>query len=250
MTRLGLWTIAVLALLAGAAPPRDPALDRLLACHDRAAGGAALRAVDRIEYELAIEEQGQTLQGRYRAVREGIAGRMRIDVFEGDTRVYSEWWDGRRAWQLPQDAEAPVESRARGSEALRHGLEQPGHFWTLADMPRNGHAVTLDGQDSIAGTIYHVVKLTLADGFTNWYWLSPATCRIERSRSFRAFHPDQDSTRKWVEVVYDDFRTVGGVTRPFRERTLDVTTGHVVASGRILALRHDPPFDPDSLSAR
>jgi hypothetical protein len=250
MTRIFLSIIAALALLASAAPPSDPVLDRLLACHDRAAGGAALRAVDRIEYELAIEEQGQTLQGRYRAVREGIAGRMRIDVFAGGTRVYSEWWDGRRAWQLPQDAEAPVESRARGSEALRHGLEQPGHFWTLADMPRNGHAVTLDGQDSIAGTIYHVVKLTLADGFTNWYWLSPATCRIERSRSFRAFHPDQDSTRKWVEVVYDDFRTVGGVTRPFRERTLDVTTGHVVASGRILALRHDPPFDPDSLSAR
>jgi hypothetical protein len=250
MTRIFLSIIAALALLASAAPPSDPVLDRLLACHDRAAGGAALRAVDRIEYELAIEEQGQTLQGRYRAVREGIAGRMRIDVFAGGTRVNSEWWDGRRAWQLPQDAEAPVESRARGSEALRHGLEQPGHFWTLADMPRNGHAVTLDGQDSIAGTIYHVVKLTLADGFTNWYWLSPATCRIERSRSFRAFHPDQDSTRKWVEVVYDDFRTVGGVTRPFRERTLDVTTGHVVASGRILALRHDPPFDPDSLSAR
>lgn len=250
MTRIFLCLIAALALLASAPTPPDPVLDRLLACHDRAAGGAALRAVDRIEYELAIEEQGHTLRGRYRAVREGIAGRMRIDVFAGGTRVYSEWWDGRRAWQLPQDAETPVESQARGSEALRHGLEQPGHLWTLADMPRNGHAVTLEGQDSIAGTIHHVVKLALADGFTNWYWLSPATCRVERSRSFRAFHPDQDSTRKWVEVVYDDFHTVGGVTRPFRERTLDVKTGHVVATGRILALRHDPPFDPDSLSAR
>jgi hypothetical protein len=249
MTRIAISAVAALTLLAGGAPTVDPALNRLLACQDRAAGGAALRAVNRIEYDLAIEEQGHALTARYRAVREGNAGRMRIDVFVAGTRVYSEWWDGRQAWQLPQDAKAPIESRARGSEALRHGLEQPGHFWTLADMPRNGHTVALESADSADGTAYQVVKLTLADGFTNWYWVNPASCRIERTRSFRAFHPDQDTTKTWVEVVYDDFRSAGGITRPYRERTIDLGTGNVVATARILALRFDPPFNSDSLSA-
>jgi hypothetical protein len=248
MTRIAITAVAALTLLAGGASTSDPSLDRLLACQDRAAGGAALRAVNRIEYDLAIEEQGHALTARYRAVREGIAGRMRIDVFAAGTRVYSEWWDGRQAWQLPQAAEQAVQSHVEGSEALRRGLEQPGHFWTLADMPRNGHSVALESADSAGGTVYQVVKLTLADGFTTWYWVNPASCRIERSRNFRAFHPDQDTTKNWVEVVHENFRSVDGITRPFRERTIDVPTGDVVATARILALRVDPPFNSDSLS--
>ncbi|MGH7632066.1 MAG: hypothetical protein ACREOF_22245 [Gemmatimonadales bacterium] len=249
MTRLSFAALAATVVLTGAQAPPDPSLDRLLACHHRAVGGAALRAVQRLEYDLSIEEPGMSLRGRYRAVREGNAGRMRIDVFTGETRVFSEWWDGRRAWQLPQDADTAVVSRVDGSEALRHGMEHPGHLWTLADMPRNGHAVALAGRDTIDGVAYHVVKLTLVDGFTNWHWLNPGTCQIERSRNFRAFHPDQDAKRKWIETVFDDFQTVRGVTRPHRERTIDLATGATIGTGRILALRLEPPFDPDSFAA-
>jgi hypothetical protein len=250
MTHLTFAALAATIVLTGAQFPLEPALDRLLACHDRAVGGPVLRAAQRVEYDISIEEQGMSLRGRYRAARAGIAGRMRIDVHAGRTRVFSEWWDGSRAWQLPQDAERPVASKLEGSEALRHGLEQPGHLWSLADMPRNGHAVALAGGDSIGGVAYHVVKLTLADGFVNWYWVNPETCQIERSRNFRAFHPDQDATRTWIETVFDDFRTVQGVTRPHRERTLDLVTGRTIATSWILAFRLDPPFDPDSLAVR
>jgi hypothetical protein len=241
---------AFAVLMLAGIPAADPSLDSLLACHDRAVGGPALRSIARVEYHLSIEEAGLSLQGRYRAMREGSSGRMRIDVFADSMRVFSEWWDGRRAWQLPQNAAWPVEARSEGAQALRRGLEQPNHFWTLADMRRNGHTVSFDGTRSADGRMYHVVKLTLADGFANWYWLNPSTCRIERSRTFQAFHPDQDSTRKWLETVYDDFRTVAAVTRPFRERTIDLTTGGVIATTRIVTLRFDPPFDPDAVSTQ
>src|SRR5688572_31993547 len=102
MTHLAYAALAATILLPGAPSAHDSTLDQLLACHDRAAGGPALRAVQRVEHEISIVEQGMSLRGRYRAVREGAAGRMRIDVYAGKTRVYSEWWDGRRAWQLPQ----------------------------------------------------------------------------------------------------------------------------------------------------
>ncbi|HET8623629.1 MAG TPA: hypothetical protein VFM14_08705 [Gemmatimonadales bacterium] len=247
MTRFAFVALAAVAL---AAVLYDPELDRLLACHDRAVGGPALRKVHRVEYELSIDEQGMSLRGRYRAVREGIAGRMRIDVYTGAERVFSEWWDGREAWQLPQDAATPVKAKAEGSDALRHGLEQPGHFWTLADMRRNGHALALEGRDTADGATYQVVKLTLADGFTTWYWLNPRTCHIERHRAFRAFHPGQDSTRKWIETVFDDFRISRGITRPYHDRSRDLAIDTTVATARILALRFDPPFNTDSLTAR
>ena len=93
------------------------------------------------------------------------------------------------------------------------------------------------------------MKLTLADGFINWYWVNRSSCQIERSRNFRAFHPDQDATRKSIETVFEDFRTVRGVTRPHRDRTIDMATGQTIGTSRILALRFDPPFAPDSLAA-
>lgn len=249
MTLMTYAALAATLALGAAQPAHDSTLDRLLACHDRAVGGSALRALQRVEYDLSIEEPGMSLRGRYRAARSGTGGRMRIDVYADSTRVYSEWWDGRQAWQLPQDATEPLASKVDGSEALRHGLEQPGPLWTLADMARNGHTVALEGRDTIGGVAYHVVKLTLADGFTSWFWVSPSSCRIERSRNFRAFHPDQDATRKWTETRFDDFRAAGGVTRPYRDRTVDVATGRTIGTNRILAVRLDPPFDPDSLAA-
>jgi hypothetical protein len=249
MTRIAWAALAAMINVMPADVPSDPTLDRLLVCHDRAVGGPALRSVRRVEYDLSIEEQGMSLRGRYRAVREGIAGRMRIDVYAGDTRVFSEWWDGRHAWQLPQDAQAAAESKVEGSDALRHGLEQPGHFWTLADMPRNGHALTLEVRDTADSKAYQVVRLTLADGFTTWYWLNPSTCHIERSRTFRSFHPDQETKRKWIETVFDDFRTSDGITHPYRDRSRDLMKDTTIATSRILALRFDPPFTPDSLTA-
>ncbi len=182
-----------------------------------------------MEYAFSIEEAGTSRRGRYRAVREGVAGRMRVDVYDGETRVYSEWWDGRQAWQLPQDAKEPVQSKVAGAEALRHGLEQPGHFWTLADSAKNGHRLTREGRDTLGGIAYDVLQLTLADGFTNWYWVNPSSCQIE--------------------TVFEDFRTVRGVTRQHRDRTIDMATGETIGTSRIVALRFDPPFDPESLAA-
>ena len=251
MTRFIVGALASLFIAAGGRPSTsDPSLDRLVACHDRAVGGGSLRTVQRLDYDLAIEEQGMVLRGRYRAAREGIAGRMRIDVYAGETRVFSEAWDGRRAWQLPQDAEEAVQARREGADGLRHGLEQPGHFWTLADMRRNGHTLALEGSDTADGRTYQVVKLTLADGFPTWYWINPATCLIERSRTFRAFHPDQDSTRTWLETVFEDFRTANRITRPYRDRSRDLARDTTIATARILALKFDPPFSPDSLTLR
>jgi hypothetical protein len=226
----------------------DLTLPQLLACHDSAVGGPALRAVQRLEYRISIEEGGTTLRGRYRATRDG---RMRIDVFAADsTRVFSEGWDGQHGWELPQGAAASTPASPPAAAALRHGLAQPGHLWTLADMKRNGHAVALAGRETIDTTSYYVVRLTLSDGFRVWYLLDPTTCLIVRKRDFRAFHPNLDRQQKWVESVFDEFRSEHGITRPYRERSVDRATGKTLSTTRVLAIDLEPRFDPGTMTAR
>jgi hypothetical protein len=225
----------------------DRTLSQLLACHDSAVGGPALRAVQRLEYRISIEEGGATLRGRYRATRDG---RMRIDVFADSTRVFSEGWDGRHGWEQPQGAAAATRTSPPAEAALWHGLAQPGHLWTLADMERNGHAVALAGRETIDTTSYYVVRLTLSDGFRVWYLLDPTTCLIVRKRDFRAFHPNLDRRQQWVESVFDEFRTEHGITRAYRERNVERATGKTLSTTRVLAIELDPGFDPAAMAPR
>jgi hypothetical protein len=212
----------------------DPGLAALLACHDRAVGGSALRAMPSVQYDLEITEPKFTVRGTYLATRSGVA---RIDVFAGAERVFSEGWDGTAGWQLPRGATESIPTSTDGAAALRHGLEQPGHLWTLADMPRNGHHLQWAEPDSGDAGKARVVKLTLQDGFETWYGVDPNSCLIIWSRNFRAFHPDVDPARKWTETRFTDFRSREGVTRPWLSLNIDLATGDTIGRTRIVAIR-------------
>lgn len=217
-----------------AAPlPASASLDDLIACNDGAVGGDALRAIQRVEYALRITEPTFQVDATYSADRDGIA---RIDIFAEGERVFSEGWDGNAGWQLPQGETTPQPTSEEGGAALRHGLEQPGHLWTLRDMPRHGHTLQEDeAADAADGE--RAVHLTLRDGFESWYWIDTETCLITRSRTFRAFHPDVDSTRTWIETRYTDFRRQDEVVRAWTSHSLDLATGDTVGTAQILDLR-------------
>lgn len=206
----------------------------LLACNDRAIGGDALRGARRVEYDLEIVEPAFTAQGQYVADR---AGTVRIDIFVDGERVFSEGWDGSAGWQLPRGATDPVPTSEAAATPLRHGLEQPGHLWTLQDMTRNGHTVELveDVEQSASGT--HLVKLMLQDGFETWYRIDPSTCYVIGKRDFRAFHPDVDSEERWIESRFEDFRSEGGVTRARTILNVDLATGDTVGRTRLVSVR-------------
>jgi hypothetical protein len=220
-------------------PDESPAsaLARLLRCNDEAVGGDALRRVARVEVDLAISEPTFDVEATYVATREGIA---RIDVFSDGVRVFSEGWDGTTGWQQPRGAPAPVPTSPEGGEALRHGLEQPGHLWTLSDMEGNGHAVTLSDEAEDAADGARVVQLTLKDGFEAWYWVDTTTCLVERSRNFRAFHPDVQPDETWIETRFADHRRTDGVVRAWLSVSVDLATGDTLGLTRVEAVRHAP----------
>lgn len=221
-----------------------PALSNLLRCHDRAVGGEALRDAGAVEYALEIEEPGFRVTAVYRARRPDT---MRIDIYSDGTRVFSEGlWKGE-GWRLAQGADEPAPTSPEGTAALRHGLEGPGRLWTLADVERRGHRLRVVDREVVDGAHHTVLELTFADGFQTWYWVEEDTCHVVRSRDFRAFHPEQDPDRVWVETVYDDFRTSDGVTRPHRSRNVNLATGDVLATTRITAVELDPSLAADAL---
>lgn len=221
-----------------------PALEELVECHDQAVGGEVLRAADTVEYELQIEEPTFEVTAVYRARRPET---MRIDVFSGEKRVFSEGLEQGVGWQLPGGAEKPVPTSEEGTAALRHGLQRPGHLWTLADMERLGHRLELVDREVLDGTPHTVLQLTLSDGFETWYWIDESTCHIVRSRDFRAFHPDQDPDRVWLETLYDELRRTDGVTRAHRTRNVNLETQEVLATTRLLKVELDPVFEPGAL---
>ena len=240
MTRLTLPILVACVIVSGVGACGDPQalrhtdLQELLTCNDEAVGGDALRAASRVDYDLDIAEPNSQTTAHYSATR---AGEMRIDVYRDGERVYTEFLDSNGAWELPQDAPAPRPASADGAAALRHGLEQPGHLWTLADMTRNGHAVSLEDGETIDGVDYRVVKVTLRDGFPIWYWIDEKTCLIARSRNFRAYHPDLDPTRRWTESVFEDYEEFDGIRKPRVTRDVDFATGTTVGQASIRSFK-------------
>lgn len=216
---------------------RPLTLDALLSCADRAAGGDSLRPRAAVSYDIDIVEPAFHAVGHYRATRSGTA---RIDIFVDGTRVFSEGWEHDAGWdQRGGDALRRVAIPPASGSALQHGIEQPGHLWTLADMTRNGHATALAGRDTVDGVVYYIVLVTLADGFRNWYWVHPTSCLVERNRNFRAFHPDADSTRKWTETRFSDFRTTHGITKAWLSTNVEVPSAKVLGTTRVLSLQYD-----------
>lgn len=241
LKRLSVTGVGLLAVGGGVPPVRatEPAdLAALVGCHDRAVGGRALRAASGVEYELELVEPGFTASAVYRAWRPAS---MRIDVFVEGERVFSEGLAGGEAWKLPGGATERQPTDPEGAAALWHGVERPGHLWTLADMTARGHELELVDRETTNGARYAVLELTLSDGFQTWYWLDEASCRIVKSRDFRAFHPDLDPERVWVETIFEDFRTTDGVTRAHRSRNVDLATGETLGTTTVVAVRLDPP---------
>ncbi len=243
-----LCTAAVASLLLCACGTANRSeLNKLLSCNDAAVGGATLRALDTVEQQIEIQEPDFSATGHFMISREG---RMRIDIFIDDNRVFSEGFDGGQAWQMAGPATEPEPSSADGAAALRHSIEQPGHLWTLADMESRGHLVELQNRETLDGVDYTVIQLTLDDGFQNWYWINTDTCLIERNRNFRAFHPDLDAEKSWTETVFEGFQETDGVTRAHLVRTVDLQSGETIGTTRVIRVRSNPAIDDEVFGGR
>jgi hypothetical protein len=221
-----------------------PTLGELIDRHTEARGGrAAIEAIRSLEVKLRIVEPTYSADGVWRVDRRG---RMRIDVFIEGKRVFTEGFDGARGWQQPGGEEPAKAASPGGNAALRHSGQLPTNILGLHEMTGHGHRLEYAGLERVEGVAYHVVLLTLDDGFVTRYYLDPTTFFIARARVHKALHPDLDPTPTTIETVWSDFRTVAGVRFPFRAADTDLATGKRLQTTTLLSVTPNAPVD-DSL---
>ena len=189
--------------------------------------------VSTTEKILNIAEADYSLIARYRA---SSSGKMRIDVFSGDTRVFSEGKDLDGVWEWAGGRDAPKNVYHEGVGALEHGIEF--NLFALAELQTRGHAIELVDQETIRDSRYFVLKVTLSDGFESYRYVNSNTWLIDMSRDHRALHPGIDPSKKDFETRFDMWKTTDGVTYPGRSRNVDMATGEVIQTAVVLRSRY------------
>lgn len=216
---------------------RGRSVDDLIARNVMARGGAAaLDAITTVRTVVEITEPTFTVVGDYRAT---TSGRMRIDVFAKDVRVFSEGIDRAGAWQRRGGDAQVTPSSDAGRAALLHGIEF--NLFGLHRFAARGHTVTLEGRDRVDDVDYDVLQVTLQDGHQTWLYLDPHTGQIARQRDVSALHPDVNPDAHAAETVSEDFTTYCGVGVAARSRHIDLTSGATVQTTRILSQECNVP---------
>jgi hypothetical protein len=241
-------SLMVLAASAAVAAPPSPSLEWILEKHTQARGGRdAIEAVHGIRMDIAITEPKYTAEGRYTATRDGS---MRIDVFIGGDRVFTEALDRGQAWSRAAGESAPgVTGSSAGAAALRHGVEAPFKLFGLHEMQSRGHRLRYVGRVAIDQVDYYALEATLDDGYQTTYYLDPTTWLIARERQYRALHVDVDPTPEWIETSFDDYRLEAGVQYSHRQVERQVATGNVLVTTVVRSITVNPPLD-DTLFQR
>ena len=206
-------------------------------------GAAALSAVRTLESTIEIREQGAMLKGRYRATKDGL---MRIDVFYQGKRVDSEGVDRAGSWEWPGGKPGPAPTPDVAKGILERGVET--NLYSLESQARRGAKFTLDRCETVAGVNYFVVRAVAKDGFESFLYFDPADWLVKRSRDFRALHPDNDPSKKWLEEVYEDFARSQGILNYTSSYKADIATGKHVQESRFLSQVYNRPADKLDLS--
>jgi hypothetical protein len=221
-------------------------LHRLLSAHTRARGGAkALDAVKSLRVDVHIEEPGLNAIGRWYG---RVDGRMRVDIFSHSQckRVYSEGIDDKGAWQWSGDAAAASDESAAGAAALRHGIEF--NLFGLHRYEARGDKIRYMGLENVEGARLYALKITLADGFETYRFVDPATYMIVRSRDFRAYHPDMDPKKTWVETRYSDFRKHEEIVDSNASEEWNLAAGKAIGHSTTLRRDFNPVVTDEMLS--
>ena len=217
-------------------------LDEVIRRTTRARGGAkALDRVRSLRIDVELSEGGQVLTGPYAA---DVAGLVRVDIYAGGKNIYSEGVDRDGVWRWTGGPGPAEPSRAEGAaNALTNGAEQ--HLFGWHRFRERGHRMALMPAETIEDATYPVVKVGFTTGQTSYFYVDPVTWQAVRRRDERAYHPDNDQTKKRIESRFFDFVAVGGVVEAHRSLDIDLATGKTLASSRVLERLITPTVPPD-----
>jgi len=218
-------------------------LSNIIVKNTVAVGGAtAVEAIHNLRMKLHIVESRLNVNAVYLA---DDLERMRIDIYAGDQRIYSEGYDGKQAWALSKGETKGEPEDENATAALRHGVELPCKIFWLYQLEKKGAKIDLEETRTIEGTSFFVLRATLRDGFIVHLYLNSKSYLIDRVRDRRSLHPDIDPATTSLESLYSDFKKADGVVRAFKEKQIDLRSGAVLSTTDIESVQVNIQLDPD-----
>lgn len=201
------------AALAGAAPPPKAGsrteLERVVALWAAATGG-----IDRIHALASVRMTGRIAFGGGAAnpftVEVARPGRIRTEV-TFPQGVWVQVYDGRRGWIASPFAKSP-EPVPMTEEELSNAPEQADIDGPLVDSARKGIRLALEGKESVEGRDAWRIRVTRPDGVVRYLALDAATSLKVRWQG----ELGSGAEKKVNASVFSDYRTVEGLSFPFR----------------------------------
>ena len=214
-------------------------LATVIRLHSDARGGeAAIEDIRSLRLDLEITEAGFTVRGDYTATREGF---MRIDIFAGDERVFTEALGPEGGWQLLQGETVPVGLSEEGESALRRGLA--GNLYGLHERPGLGYELFFAQTVTRRGEEYWGIDQVAPDGFSKRLFVDKSSFLVVREMETSALHPDLDQTKTQQETLFSDYSVSAGVLTAHRTTKIDATTQKVVQTVVVRSVRVNPDID-------
>lgn len=205
MSKPVVWTLAVLSLcgLAG-----GQTLDEVLAKNYQSRGGLEkLKAVTAVKMSGRIAMPAQGLEMPM-VLWQKSPNRMRVETTFQDKKIVQAY-DGRKGWWImPFQSEAPREMEPGQAKlfAAQAEFENP-----LVVFREKGNKLELLGREDMDGTPVFKLKLTKTDGSEIYIYLDAAR-GIELRSTLATKSADGEALN---EIIYGDYRPVGGVMMPF-----------------------------------
>lgn len=194
-------------------------------------GEASIEDITSMRTLISISEGETEVFGDYRATRDGL---MRIDIFVGDRLVYSEGIDAKGPWERsgPMNGPTIAVDNANAIQSLENGILF--NLYGLHEYDGLGHDVELVGEETLDGTEYDVLRLTLNNGFETYRYAAADTGKIERHRDMRALPASADAKDPLLETRFSGFEKRCGVTDPSTSKQVDAKTGETLQITKVL----------------
>jgi len=214
-------------------------LEQLIERHAESRGGTqAIENVHALRFSLEITEPGFTVRGDYVANRDGY---VRIDIYAGDERVFTEALGPDGGWQLLQGTTIPTDLSEDGEGALRRGLI--GNLYGLHELSRLGYELSLAEPATQDSGNYWAIDQVAPDGYSTRLFLDKSTFLVTREIETSALHPDLDATKAQVETHFADYEAVDGVLFSRHAEKVDTATGTVVQTVVLQEIEVNPTID-------
>lgn len=232
-------SLLVMLLLLGCQEDDPVTLELLIERHtDSRGGSAAIENVRSLRLGLEITEPGFTVRGDYIATRDGY---MRIDIYSGDERVFTEALGPHGGWQLLQGKTESAELSQDGETALKRGLI--GNLYGLHELSDLGYKLTLAGTVTRGQEDVWVIDQIAPDGFSKQRFLDKSSFLIVREIDNSALHPDLDSSKTQHETLFADFEVSAGVLFSRLTEKIDSATGAIVQTVEVKTVEINPAID-------